>query len=154
MQRGITVSVNVAHRSSWQEKPRWLIACLCRGEHRFYGLLKKQKREPQNIHLLWKKKACRVTPTPTPNTTTQYFFNQIWLGRVELLSYLLATINETHLLYLNVNWKGKKAVRRFLTHQFDFRQRWKREACCMLMSPDIRDCLKYRSQLLVTFFFV
>lgn len=40
---------------------------------------------------------------------------------VESFSSLLAIIQHTHQLSWNINWKGKKAVRHFLTYQFDFR---------------------------------
>lgn len=142
MQTGITGPADecVAHPSSWQEKPCWLIACLCWREHRFRGLLKKQKWEPQNIHSLWKK-ACQVFgvylrlfykpphPHPPRSPCLCLHCSHIMLPEsnltsgVKSLSSLLAIIHHSHQLSWNINWKGKKAISHFLAYQFDFRRR-------------------------------
>lgn len=58
---------------------------------------------------------------------------------VESFSSLLATIHHSHQLSGNINWRGKKAARQFLTNQSDFRQSEKEEGdvcrCLQIFIP-------------------
>lgn len=136
MQTGITVPANecAAHHSFWQENPCWLTACFCCGEHRFRGLLKRQNgscticiRCEKGMSSLWCLFKTFLQAPDSPCLClhcTQIMFPELSLtSGVESFSSLLAIIQRAHQLSWNINWKGKNAVRHFLTYQFDFRQR-------------------------------
>lgn len=173
MQTGITVPANerAAHPSSWQGNLRWLIACLCWGEHRFRGLLKRQKTGAAKYSFAVKKGMSSLwclfktflqaplphLPSPPPCSLclrlrcSQIMFPESNLtSGVESFSSLLAIIHRAHQPSWNINWKGKKAVRHFLTDQFDFRQRQKG---ARVMYADVSRypvsniCISYRCEL-------
>lgn len=128
-QTGITTADNecASHPSSWQGPPCWLIDSLC---WRFSGILK--RLELQNILLLWKRhvkslvaQTFKREPTPPfPRCPclclccSQITFPEWYLtSGGDLFSLLLVLTHNSHQPSWNINWKGKKAVRHFLSLQ-------------------------------------
>lgn len=148
MQTGITVPVNAPHPSSWQEKPRWLIACLCWRERRFHGLLKRQKREPQNIHSLWKR---HVKSLPPSTTLLPFFFflpaplsnNVSWIksDQPSGIIFLPLSYNKPHSSAI----LKCKLKRQESSKTFPYVSVWFQTEVTggRLMSPDVCACLKY-----------
>lgn len=159
MQTGLTIPANecAGHPSSRQEHTCWLIACLCWREH-WFGWVVDESAAAKCSFIV--KKACQVfgvclrlsykaphhpqpyvIPLPfavlLSDVCVCMFPESCLTSEVELYSSILAMIHHTHQLSRNINWKGQKAVRHFLTYQFDFRQRSKTEGwgtyICLLM---------------------
>lgn len=94
-----------------EETENWRIFIRCeKGMSSLWCLRKTFSTSPVSLCLCLR---CSQIMFPESNLTSG----------VESFSSLLAIIHCTHQLSWNINWKGKKAVRHFLTYQFDFRQR-------------------------------
>lgn len=136
----ITVPGNAcaAHPSSWQEKASlidslfglkealvlWVAEETEAGAAKYSFVMKKACQDVFGVCLrLLYKPSCSSVFLSCLCLHCSPFAESNLTSEVESFSSLLAIIHHTHQLSWNINWKGKKAVRHFLTYQFDFRQR-------------------------------